>query len=160
MRMKAKGARGRGGSTEPHTRTQHATEIAGHRARGVPPQVAKLKDEIKKLTPPPPKPKEKPKPKGWIDLDEGPDAPPISEQLGDALRSNSTRVIDLFRSWDADGDGEVGRVQSSTRRSREPSPPHPDPQPSPEPQPSPSGRSRAPSSTRRCPSSGSRSRRR
>ena len=73
----------------------------------MPPQVAKLKDEIKKLTPPPPKPKEKPKPKGWIDLDEGPDAPPISEQLGDALRSNSTRVIDLFRSWDADGDGNL-----------------------------------------------------
>ena len=32
-----------------------------------------------------------------IDLDESPGAPPISQQLGTALRQNSTRVMDLFR---------------------------------------------------------------
>lgn len=50
-------------------------------------------------------------PLGLIDLDEGPDAKPISEQLADALRKNATRVLDLFRSWDADGDGEVARAE-------------------------------------------------
>ena len=46
-----------------------------------------------------------------IDLDEGPLAKPISDQLAEALRSNSTRVLDLFRSWDTDGDGEVSRKE-------------------------------------------------
>lgn len=36
---------------------------------------------------------------------------PISDQLAEALRSNATRVMDLFRSWDADGDGEVSRKE-------------------------------------------------
>jgi hypothetical protein len=31
----------------------------------------------------------------------------IAEQLASALRANSARVLDLFRSWDADGDGQV-----------------------------------------------------
>ena len=75
-------------------------------------QVARLKEEVKKLTPPP-KPKPKPKPKGLLDLDldESEGAPPISEQLKNALRQNSTRVLDLFRSWDADGDGQVSRAE-------------------------------------------------
>ena len=42
-----------------------------------------------------------------VDLEEGPDAKPVSEQLAAALRKNATRVLDLFRSWDTDGDGEV-----------------------------------------------------
>ena len=46
-----------------------------------------------------------------FDLDEGPDAPPVTEQLAAALRSNATRVIDLFREWDANGDGEVSRAE-------------------------------------------------
>ena len=32
---------------------------------------------------------------------------PMTEQLANALRANSGRVLDLFRSWDSDGDGEV-----------------------------------------------------
>ena len=44
-----------------------------------------------------------------IDLDEGPDAKPVSEQLAAALRANATRVLDLFKSWDVDGNGEVSR---------------------------------------------------
>ena len=85
--------------------------------------VAKLKEEIKKLTPPPPKPKEKPKPpKSWIDLDEGPGAPPVSAQLATALRENSTRVLDLFRSWDSDGDGAASCIWLGP--SRAPSQPH------------------------------------
>jgi len=46
-----------------------------------------------------------------IDLDESPGAKPIAEQLAEALRSHSTRVLDLFRSWDTDGDGEVSRAE-------------------------------------------------
>ena len=34
-----------------------------------------------------------------------------AEQLADALKKNATRVLDLFRSWDADGDGEVTRAE-------------------------------------------------
>ena len=48
---------------------------------------------------------------GQIDLEEGPDAPPIREQIAHALRSNSVRVLDLFREWDTDGDGEVTRKE-------------------------------------------------
>ena len=48
---------------------------------------------------------------GRIDLDEGPDAPPISEQLADALKKGAGKVIDLFREWDEDGDGEVTRKE-------------------------------------------------
>ena len=50
-------------------------------------------------------------PLGSFDLDEGPGAPPISEQIAMALRKNSARVLDLFRSWDTDGDGEVTRAE-------------------------------------------------
>ena len=48
---------------------------------------------------------------GNFDLDEGPNAPPISQQLADALRLNAGRVLDLFRDWDTDGDGEVSRKE-------------------------------------------------
>jgi len=48
---------------------------------------------------------------GMIDLDEGPDAPPYAEQLATALRENSARVLDLFRSWDSNGDGQVSRAE-------------------------------------------------
>ena len=41
-----------------------------------------------------------------IDLDEGPDAKPVSEQLAAALRANATRVLDLFKAWDVDGNGQ------------------------------------------------------
>lgn len=36
---------------------------------------------------------------------------PISQQLAEALKTNATRVLDLFRSWDANGDGEVSRAE-------------------------------------------------
>ena len=48
---------------------------------------------------------------GKIDLDEGADAPPISEQLATALRASSGKVLDLFREWDSDGDGEISRKE-------------------------------------------------
>ena len=46
-----------------------------------------------------------------IDLDEGPNAPPIQQQIAAALRQNAARVLDLFRQWDADGDGEVSKKE-------------------------------------------------
>ena len=36
---------------------------------------------------------------------------PMSDQLADALKSQATRVMDLFRSWDRDGDGEVSKAE-------------------------------------------------
>jgi len=74
-------------------------------------EVARLKEEVKRLTAPPPKKEPKKSSYSKIDLDESPGAPPISQQLGTALRQNSTRVMDLFRQWDADGDGEVSRAE-------------------------------------------------
>ena len=54
------------------------------------------------------KAKEKPKPKAGLTLSgEG----PLSEQLAEALKKSSGRVLDLFRSWDTDGDGEVSRAE-------------------------------------------------
>ena len=44
---------------------------------------------------------------GHIDLEEGEDAPPVKEQLANALAKSSARVLDLFREWDKNGDGEV-----------------------------------------------------
>ena len=59
-----------------------------------------------------PSPKKKgTSPLGNLDLDEGPNAKPIAEQLGEALRKHATRVLDLFRDWDNDGDGEVSRKE-------------------------------------------------
>ena len=46
-----------------------------------------------------------------IDLDEGPNARPVQEQLRDALSANAVRVIDLFRDWDDDGDGTVSKKE-------------------------------------------------
>lgn len=48
---------------------------------------------------------------GTIDLDEGPDAPPITEQIAAALRANAGKVMDLFREWDVDGDGQVSKKE-------------------------------------------------
>ena len=52
-----------------------------------------------------------PSPLGDFDLDESPDAPPVSEQIVAALMANSAKVLDLFRSWDDDGDGTVTRAE-------------------------------------------------
>lgn len=79
----------------------------------------KLTDRITELTkPPPPTPKKAPvvrrKPKGPLgdfDLDEGPDAPPIAAQIKGALMKNASKVLDLFRSWDDNGDGTVTRKE-------------------------------------------------
>lgn len=50
-------------------------------------------------------------PLGDFDLDESPDAPPVSEQIVTALMANAGKVLDLFRSWDEDGDGTVTRTE-------------------------------------------------
>ena len=91
----------------------HLKEESERKSKADDAEIRKLKDEIKRLTAPPPKKEPPPpkKPKGLIDLDESPDAPPIADQLANALRENSTRVLDLFRSWDADGDGQVSRAE-------------------------------------------------
>ena len=41
----------------------------------------------------------------------GEGAPPILEQLTEALQKNLTRVIDLFREWDDDGNGQVSKAE-------------------------------------------------
>ena len=67
----------------------------------------------KKAAAPPPPPKEKVKKSGvaiGLDIDEG-SGLSMAEQLGMAMRKNGARVMDLFREWDADGDGEVSRKE-------------------------------------------------
>ena len=59
--------------------------------------------------------KESTKPKaknmlGNFDIDEDSELT-VAEQLGAALKANAGRVIDLFRGWDTDGDGEVSRKE-------------------------------------------------
>ena len=43
-----------------------------------------------------------------IDLDEDGD---VREQLKEALRKDAVRVIDLFREWDEDGDGDISKAE-------------------------------------------------
>ena len=115
-----------------------------------------LKAEKEKRLAPPPEDDKKKKGTsilGRIDIDEGPDAPPVTEQIANALRNNSARVLDLFREWDADGDGEVPRKRA----------PHVSESPYARASPHVHGtrtacahRSRARSSARPCPRSGSR----
>ena len=67
----------------------------------------------KKAAAPPPPPKEKVKKSGvaiGLDIDEG-SGLSMAEQLGMAMRKNGARVMDLFREWDTDGDGEVSRKE-------------------------------------------------
>ena len=46
-------------------------------------------------------------------IDEGAELS-VREQLEVALRANAVRVIDLFREWDADGDGGVSKDEFAT----------------------------------------------
>ena len=48
---------------------------------------------------------------GNLDLDESQGALPVSEQISKALQANAVRVLDLFREWDTDGDGDVSRKE-------------------------------------------------
>jgi Ca2+-binding EF-hand superfamily protein len=48
-------------------------------------------------------------PLGDFDLDESPGALPIAEQIISKITANAGKVLDLFRSWDADGDGVITR---------------------------------------------------
>lgn len=45
---------------------------------------------------------------GKVDFDED---RPLGEQLKEALSKNAARVIDLFREWDANGDGEISKKE-------------------------------------------------
>ena len=45
---------------------------------------------------------------GVVDFDED---QPLAPQLKDALSKNAMRVIDLFREWDANGDGEISKKE-------------------------------------------------
>ena len=67
----------------------------------------------KKAAAAPAPPKEKVKKSGvaiGLDIDEG-SGLSMAEQLGMAMRKNGARVMDLFREWDTDGDGEVSRKE-------------------------------------------------
>jgi hypothetical protein len=46
-----------------------------------------------------------------FDIDESSDAAPVAVQLRDALTRNAVRVMDLFRDWDTDGDGQVSKKE-------------------------------------------------
>lgn len=45
-----------------------------------------------------------------IDIDEESEKP-VAQQLREALIAQSVRVIDLFREWDTDGDGEISKKE-------------------------------------------------
>ena len=47
---------------------------------------------------------------GDLDIDED-SGVPVGEQLKQALLKNAGRVMDLFREWDQDGDGEITRKE-------------------------------------------------
>ena len=44
-------------------------------------------------------------------LKDGPNAPSVQEQIGDALSKNAVRVIDLFRDWDRNMDGTISKKE-------------------------------------------------
>jgi len=78
-------------------------------------QLIAAQEEIARLKAP--KPKETPKrgesplKKAMNAIAEANPGMLIPEQLGLALKKNAARVIDLFRQWDTDGDGEVSRAE-------------------------------------------------
>ena len=77
-------------------------------------EVRKLNKEIEKLTPKKPSTpvvKESPMKKAMREAAAAEPNLTIAEQLARALRANSSRVMDLFRQWDTDGDGEVSRLE-------------------------------------------------
>ena len=53
-----------------------------------------------------------------FDLDESPDALPISQQISNALRANAGRVLDFFRELDTSGDGGVSRAEFGSAMSK------------------------------------------
>lgn len=54
------------------------------------------------------------KPLSSVDLDEGPDAPPIPEQLKIALAINAVKILSLFNQWDEDGNGLINVFEFET----------------------------------------------
>jgi len=50
-------------------------------------------------------------PLGNFAIEDGEDAPPIAIQLGNALRTNKDQVLNLFKDWDADGNGNVSGAE-------------------------------------------------
>ena len=54
------------------------------------------------------------RPKGPLagfDVDERLGAPPVELQLKNALKKVSAKILDLFRSWDSNGDGVITRAE-------------------------------------------------
>ena len=54
------------------------------------------------------------KPLSNVDLDESPGAPPISEQLQQALSINAVHILTLFNTWDENGDGKMDKAEFET----------------------------------------------
>ena len=54
---------------------------------------------------------------GNFDIDES-SSRTVGEQLGDALKAQAGKVIDLFREWDLDGNGTVDRKEFHTAMPR------------------------------------------
>ena len=54
------------------------------------------------------------KPLSSVDLDEGPDALPIPEQLKTALAINAVKILSLFNQWDEDGNGLINVLEFET----------------------------------------------